>query len=89
MPEINTTLQGTSNHVKKEIAKTPRKTGVKRTPGRPHKRLPQDKLDQRISELVNKISVTAAKTTLLQDRLSIYEREAKTRATDAEVTTQK
>jgi len=85
MPETN----GTSNHVKKEISKNSRKTSVKRTPGRPHKRLPQEKLNQRISELVNKISVTTAKTTLLQDRLSIYEREATTRASEEEVTTQK
>ena len=80
--------QAAAENVKKSISKTPRKTGAKRTPGRPHKRLPTDKLNQRIAELVNKINVNTAKTTLLQDRLSIYERESTTRATEAEQPTQ-
>ena len=58
------------------VPKTIKKKTNPRPAGRPHRRLAQDKLDTRITELTKKIDVQKAKTTLLEDRLTIYEREA-------------
>lgn len=67
--------------VKDEVDKLSPKPVIKkkasqpRAAGRPHKRLDTDKLDTRIADLAKKLVVLAAKTTLLQDRLDVYNKE--------------
>ena len=70
------------------VAKTIKKKANPRPAGRPHRRLAQDKLDARIAELTKKIDVQKAKTTLLEDRLTVYEREAETRKNHIEIADQ-
>ena len=50
--------------------------------GRPHRRLPGPKLQTRIEDLRKKIHVQTARTTLLKDRLEVYERESSIRETE-------
>ena len=50
--------------------------------GRPHRRLPAAKLQTRIQDLRKKIHVQTARTTLLKDRLEVYERESTIRDTE-------
>ena len=59
--------------IQKKKATQPRPTA------RPHKRLPDDKLNARIVDLSKKLLVLAAKTTLLQDRLDVCQKEKDTR----------
>ena len=61
-------------------AKTQKKATKPRPTARPHKRLPDDKLNARIVDLTKKLQVLAAKTTLLQDRLDVCQKEKDTRA---------
>ena len=55
--------------------------------GRPHRlgRLPAAKLQTRIQDLRKKIHVQTARTTLLKDRLEVYERESTIRESEVAV----
>jgi len=57
----------------------PRKKGVSRQPGRPHKRLTSEVLVARTSVLHKKLQVLLAKRTLIAERLEAYEAENKLR----------
>jgi len=59
--------------------KIQKKTAQPRPTARPHRRLPDDKLNARIVDLTKKLKVLAAKTTLLQDRLDVCQKEKDTR----------
>jgi hypothetical protein len=61
-------------------AKKQSKATKPRPIARPHKRLPDEKLVTRIVELTKKLQVLDAKTTLLRDRLEVYQKEKQTRA---------
>jgi hypothetical protein len=66
---------------KRKIASrsAPRKKGVSRQPGRPHKRLTSEVLVARTSVLHKKLQVLLAKRTLIAERLEAYEAENKLR----------
>jgi len=59
-----------------------KKKSTSRPVGRPHRRLPAAKLETRIQDLRKKIHVQTARTTLLKDRLEVYERESTIRETE-------
>lgn len=63
----------------KKGAKTSRKRGNTRLPGRPHKRLQADVLQARTVVLQKKLQVLVAKKTLIGDRLEAYELEVQLR----------
>ena len=77
MPSTPTGVCKTKNVSPKP--KIQKKAARPRPAARPHKRLADDKLDARILDLNKKLQVLGAKTTLLQDRLEVYEKEKQTR----------
>ena len=72
---------------KRKIASrsAPRKKGVSRQPGRPHKRLTSEVLVARTSVLHKKLQVLLAKRTLIAERLEAYEAENKLRQEEEEM----